>query len=155
MSLLTVYYTRTGNTVKVAKDLSEVIGSALTEIQDNKNRDGPLGWLRSGMESFRKIKPEIQPIDKEISKYDLVVIGTPVWAGTMASPVRSFIDKYRNDLARVAFFCTLGSEDAENTFKEMKQESGKDPEATMYITTADIKNNNYKKKLMKFKDTLD
>jgi hypothetical protein len=84
-----------------------------------------------------------------------LVIGTPVWAGTMASPVRSFIEKYKKDLTSVAFFCTLGSENAENTFKEMKEVSGKDPEATQYITSADIKMDDYQQKLKNFKDVLD
>ena len=155
MSSLTVYYTRTGNTEKIAKEISELIGSELKEIQDNRNRGGLLGWLRSGMESARKVTPEISPINKELSEYDLVVIGTPVWAGTMASPVRSFIEKYKKDLTSVAFFCTLGSENAENTFREMKEVSGKDPEATQYITTAEIKSDDYQEKLKDFKDALD
>jgi flavodoxin len=67
MSSLTVYYTRTGNTEKIAKEISELIGSELIEIQDNRNRGGLLGWLRSGMESARKVTPEISPIDKELS----------------------------------------------------------------------------------------
>jgi menaquinone-dependent protoporphyrinogen IX oxidase len=62
-----------------------------------------------------------------MGEYDLVLIGTPIWACTMASPVRSFLQEYKEKLPRVAFFCTMGGDDASDTFSEMEDLSEKLP----------------------------
>lgn len=49
---------------------------------------------------------EILPLLHELQDYDLVLFGTPVWAGHVSSPVRACLDAQRNSLRRVAFFCT-------------------------------------------------
>ncbi len=44
-------------------------------------------------ESSKK-KPEIQSIDKDLSKYDEIIVGSPVWWYTIAPVIRTFLTKY-------------------------------------------------------------
>lgn len=51
--------------------------------------------------------------------YDVVVLGTPVWGGTMSSPTRTYIETNKSKFNRVAFFCTQGGSDNPRLFSDM------------------------------------
>jgi hypothetical protein len=133
MKSLIVYFSRTGNTRKVAEAIHGLLGGDLVEIREAGGRGGPIGWLRSGMESIRKMLPRLQPIEKEPSSYDLVVVGTPIWASNMSSPVRAFITRYREEFPRTAFFCTGDGDDPALVFGPMLELLGREPVATVGI----------------------
>ncbi|MBC8222961.1 flavodoxin, partial [Candidatus Bathyarchaeota archaeon] len=83
MNGLIIYFSRTGRTRKVAKAIQEATGFDLEEIKEKAGRVGTLGWLKSGMESTRRMLPKIMPLTHDPSQYDIVVIGTPIWASNM------------------------------------------------------------------------
>lgn len=65
------------------------------------------------------IKPEILPLDKDVSNYDIVFVGSPVWYGTFAPPLGTFFSK--NDLSgkTVIPFCTHGGGGAGHLFEDV------------------------------------
>jgi len=136
--ILIVYYSRTGITRKVAHALSEKLKCDVIPLIDHKNRKGPLGYLSCAAESATSERPMIEEV-KDLVNYDFVIIGTPIWAMTMCGPVRTFLHKYKNELSKVAFFCTMGVSGDKDVFWEMERISGKDPIATASFTTADVK----------------
>lgn len=117
------------------------------EILDVKSRAGIIGYIKSGREGMKRVQPEIFKLKKDASKYDLVVIGTPVWGWNMASPVRSYIakQKFRN----VAFFLTMGGSFGK-TFEEMGQATGKKPKAVLALKTKDVHNKQHLDKVKGF-----
>lgn len=131
---LVVYYSRTGNTRKVAETLAEALGAETEEIVAKKPRKGLRGWFFSGAEASRKIPAEIEPAKKDPAAYDLVAIGTPVWAWTVASPVRAYLERHGKDIKQAAFFCTMGSAGAEKTFTAMEELCGKKPLGTLALS---------------------
>ena len=59
----------------------------------------------------RKIPPVQKPETKlPLSEYDLVIIGTPVWAGRCSAPVRSFLLQFGEELKEAAYVITRGSD---------------------------------------------
>ena len=40
-----------------------------------------LGYMRSLIETLRGRSTPIEPLDIDFSKYDFILLGTPVWAG--------------------------------------------------------------------------
>ena len=110
--ILCVYYSRTGNTEKVVKEIARELRCECVKLDDGVDRSGRGGWLRSGMQAMAKQVPEVREIKTvlPLSAYDLVVIGTPVWAGRCSAPVRSFLKKYGGQLRRVAYLITRGSD---------------------------------------------
>jgi len=143
MKCLVVYYTRTGNTKKLAEIICEKLGGVLQPIISRKRFRGPWGFLYAGFMSRMKKLPEIEPVGKDIRGYDLVVVGTPVWASTMAAPVRTFLSRYKNEIQRVAFFSTMGGTGVGRTFTDMEEIIELSPINTITLRGREIKRDRY------------
>jgi flavodoxin len=141
MKSIVIFYSMRGTTKKVAERIADVLRCDLEEIREPGARKGPFGFLKSGREAIRKLLPPICEPEKNPEDYDLVVLGTPVWAGTMASPMRSFLEKYGRRIKRAAFFCTAGGS-AGKTFREMETVSGHKGIAELALVAAGAKYRN-------------
>ena len=150
MKALTVFYSRTGTTRKVAESISKALSCDIEEILDTKNRTGPLAYINSGREARKEELAVIQPIKKDPSLYDVVLIGTPVWAGTISTPIRTYITQNREHFKSVAFFCTCGGPGADKTLKSMKDLCGKLTVASVAIGSKEMKSGEYQEKVDEF-----
>lgn len=110
--ILCVYYSRTGNTEKLMKEIAQELKCELVKLDDGVDRSGLGGWLRSGMQAMARRLPVVKPFKTAfpLDVYDLVIIGTPVWAGRCSVPVRSFLSEYGEKLRRTAYVVTRSSE---------------------------------------------
>ena len=108
MKSLVVFYSRTGNARFVAQTIAAEIGADLEELVDLKKRSGLGGWLGAGADARRGRETDIGPISKSSADYNLIVVGTPIWAGQPAPAVTTYLKK--NDLAgkKVAAFFVQG-----------------------------------------------
>lgn len=150
MKTLIIYFSRTGNTKKVAEEIQKKLNCELEEIKDAEtNREGMLGYMRSGKEASLKKLPPIKPLEKNLADYDLIIIGTPVWAFTMSSPVRTFISENKDRIKTVALFCTHGG-GPKNTLKNMAELIGKEAKDSFDLSQKAIQQNNYEKTVNDF-----
>jgi flavodoxin len=149
MKTLVVHYSRSSNTKKIAEEISNKIKCDVEEIIDTKNRKGIIGWLISGRDAHSKKLTSIKEIKKDPAKYDLVVLGTPIWAGLMAPAVRTYLNENKGKFKNVAFFCTCGSSGDVKTFEDMEDYIGITPTSKLTITSKDLKSN-YEDKLKSF-----
>ena len=149
-NLLTVFYSRTGTTRKVAESISKAISCDLEEIVDTKNRAGPFGYITAGRDAANGKLTVIREARLDPSAYEIVVIGTPVWAGTMSTPVRTYISQNRDRFKRVALFCTCGGTDADETLEAMKELCGKPTVASVAIREKETKGEEYLQKITEF-----
>ena len=140
MKCLVVFYSRSGATGKVAARIAQTLGCESEKIFPKRRYAGPFGFLRASFEATRKKLPEISEPKNDIRGYDLVILGTPVWGGTVASPVRSYMVGQGEGFKKVAFFLTKGGASETRTFKEMEQLCAKAPIATLALRTGEIKN---------------
>ena len=148
--ILVVYYSRTGNTQKVALELVRKLGADKEDLADLKDRKmGIMAWLISGKDAIRKKMTKIR-YKEDPSKYDLVVIGTPVWAWTIPPAVRTYLSE--NKFKKVAFFCTNGGQYGK-TFTEMEKLSQK-PIATLDLLDKKVRESNFKEELNEFCEKL-
>lgn len=134
-----VYYSRGGTTRQVAELIAAKLKCDIEGIQDVRSRKGLFGWLRSGREAMRKTLPEIRPTAKDPGQYDVVVLGTPVWASSMASPLRTYLTQNKGKFKRVAFFVTFGGSGTEGTLQGMTELCGQQPVATQALRNAEVK----------------
>lgn len=136
--ILVVFYSRTGTTRRVAEQIATALDAHVLAIEEPRRRHGLFGYLRCVREAVRGRLPPILPPTQNPADYDLVVLGSPVWAGHVSSPMRSFLQGYRSTLPRVAFFCTCGGRGAERALLDMQYLAGRPPEATCALTAADL-----------------
>ena len=110
--ILCVYYSRTGSTEKLMREIAAELQCEVVKLDDGVDRAGMKGWLRSGMQAMARRLPKVKPFKTALplGVYDLVIIGTPVWAGRCCAPVRSFLSQYGEELRRVAYVITRSSE---------------------------------------------
>ena len=75
--ILVVFYSRTGNTKKVAQDIAQSLGADVEQLIDKKDRSGALGYMGAGKDASKEMLADIEPIKYDPAKYDLIVMGTP------------------------------------------------------------------------------
>jgi len=147
--MLVVHYSRTGNTEKVTGEIAKALGADTETIIDKKSRKGPIGWLSAGKDSTRKVPADIEEPKYDPSGFDLVVIGTPVWAWTVSAPVLAYLQKFSGKFPEVAFFLTFDG-NMEKTFADMAAAAGKQPKATLAVHTRDIKSEAFVQQIKDF-----
>jgi len=150
MKGLVVFYSRTGNTKKIAQDISNELNFDLEEIFDTKKRSGIIGLIRAGWDAFKGNLTEIKEVEKDPEGYDLVIIGTPNWAKSMTPAIRTYIKQEKEKLGRTAFFCTEGGKGGEKLFENLAEFSETEPISTLEILKKEIKKETYQEKLQKF-----
>ena len=147
---LVVFYSRTGNTKRIAEAVSTGLQCDLEELVDTKKRGGFLGYMKSARNAGSGKETEIGEIQKNPGEYDVVIIGTPVWVGKMAPAIRTYLNRYRDQLKSVAFFCTSGNGTNQKSFSAMEEICGKAPVATLEVSGKDAKQDRYSDKVHAF-----
>ena len=137
-NVLIVYYSRTGNTRKVAAELAALGGWDLERIVDLRSRDGIIGYLRSALDSLLDRHTRLATSRLDASTYDLVIVGTPVWNGSISTPIRTWLAERAGTLPPLAFFATEGGRGAARAFGKMASLAGGVPVATLELTARDI-----------------
>jgi flavodoxin len=150
MQALVVYFSRTGYTRKIAEEIAARCGADLEAIEDVRARTRIFGYLRSAREAYKKLPVEIRQAAKNPSDYDLVILGTPVWAGNVSSPMRAYLTAHGDELKRVAVFCTQGRSGAERVLNDMAELCGRKPVASLAINDGEIKRGDFAEKLERF-----
>ena len=149
MKALIVYYSRTGVTKKIAEKMAKLLKSDIEEIKDTKDRSGIVGYMKGGHDAGLKKLTTIEKTKKSPEKYDIIIIGTPVWAWAMAPSIRTYIEQKKTRFSCIALFCTMGNS-ARNTLNEMETIIGKKALAKIELKAADIQKEKYHEEINNF-----
>ncbi len=120
MKSLIVYYSSSGNTKFIAQSIADELKADIAELEPKKQLNATgAGYVYWGLRQLlvrndRKVKP----LPKNISNYDLIIIGTPVWSFTMTPPIRNFLKNNSFSGKKVALFCCDGEQKGK-TFENM------------------------------------
>lgn len=96
---LVVYYSYTGHTKIIAESIQKKLGCDILEIKPVTPYSTDYQKVvdeEQNNESAKKT-PEIQKIDRDLSQYDEIIIGSPVWWYTIVPVIRTFLKE--NDLS--------------------------------------------------------
>jgi flavodoxin len=111
MKTAVIFYSLDGNCAFVAEEIKTQLNADLIrlETKDEKKR-GKVGRMFWGCAMvFSKKKPPLKPYSFDSSKYDLIILGAPVWAGSPAPPIRTFIGETNFSGKKLALFvCHAG-----------------------------------------------
>ena len=124
--VLVAYFSASGVTKSVAEKIASIIKGDLFEIEPKeKYTDEDLNWhnkqSRSSVEMKDKSsRPEIKENNLDISSYDTILIGFPIWWGVAPTVVNTFIESKNFEGKTLIPFCTSGGSGmkyAENDLK--------------------------------------
>jgi flavodoxin len=147
---LVVYFSRTGRTRRLAEEIAARCAADVEGVEDVRSRSGIFGYLRSAREALNRSLVDIRPATRDPGAYELVVLGTPVWASHVSSPMRAYLTANRARFGHVAFFATEGGSGAEKVFREMADLCGLQPVASAVFTDTEIAASGYTDKLASF-----
>ncbi|MBR2682550.1 MAG: hypothetical protein IKE22_04695 [Atopobiaceae bacterium] len=127
MSSAVVYYSLEGNTRLAATELAERLGADLYEVRSEKKypRKGLGQFLSGGKDAMFGALPKIEPLDVDLTTYDLVVLAFPLWAGKAAAPINTFLEGRKFGNARVAMVVCSASGDGGSCAKDLSARIGR------------------------------
>jgi flavodoxin len=114
MKSLIVYYSLSGNTELIATELASALNATILRLKPVKELDsGKFStYMWGGMQAKMSQTPELEPYSVSIEDFDLILLGSPVWAWTLAPPIRSFVEKEKTRLHSkpLALFMSAGGD---------------------------------------------
>lgn len=123
---LVAYFSATGVTAAVAKNLAEAAGADLYEIRPQvPYTHEDLNWQnkksRSSVEmSDRSSRPALADKDAAIADYDTIFLGFPMWWYVAPTIVNSFLESYDFFDKTIVLFATSGGSGLGDTAKHLK-----------------------------------
>lgn len=125
--ILVSYFSASGITKEVASKLASLVNGDLFEIEPvNKYTSEDLDWTngqsRSSIEMKNGIKPEIKNKVSNLSEYDKVYLGFPIWWYKEPTIINKFLEE--NDMSdkKIYVFVTSGSSSIDSTYKSLKHD---------------------------------
>ena len=125
--VLVVYFSATGTTRQVARQIAATADADIYEIVPVKSYSGAdLDWTnpqsRSSVEMGNPAaRPEINPLSVDVSRYDYIFLGYPIWWDLAPRAVNTFIEAAGLTGKTVIPFATSGSSGIANSVAELKK----------------------------------
>lgn len=120
-----VYFSCTDNTERIAKLIADKASADLYKIEaKTPYTDDDLNWRDLNSRANREqndsqARPEIANTP-DISKYDTIYLGYPIWWNTLPKIINTFIETKALDGKKIAAFCTSGSSTIETSISALK-----------------------------------
>lgn len=126
--VLVLYYSQTSNTKAVAEEIATKLNADIEEVVAVNPYDGDFKATidRCMKEREKGTTPKIKPLKSNIAKYDVIFLGYPIWFGTYAPPIATWLGNVDLSGKKVVPFCTFGSGGLESSVKDL---TAKQPKA--------------------------
>ena len=125
MKKIIVYYSMSGNTQYAAEKIAEATGADVLRIAPDKAYPdkGAKKFLWGGKSAVFGDKPKLLPYEFKAEVYDLVILGTPVWASNITPPLRTFVCDNKGSLQnkRIAVFTCYSGGGAEKAIEKLRK----------------------------------
>ena len=119
---IVIFYSQTGTTRQVAEELQQQLGADIDSIVavDSYGYDYNATIERWKKEREDSVKVEIKPLGRNLNDYDTIFLGFPIWGGTFASPVATWLADNNLEGKTVITFATFGSGGIESATEDVK-----------------------------------
>lgn len=116
--ILITYFSYSGNTEIVAKEIQNQLGGDLFEIKRKGNYSNVSEEAKDEIEN--KKRPELEEKIDSIEDYDIIFVGYPIWHHSTPAPVNTFLESYDLSGKTVIPFATSAGSDIEETLESFK-----------------------------------
>ncbi|MEE2764662.1 MAG: hypothetical protein VYA91_14345 [Pseudomonadota bacterium] len=103
-----VVFSRSGNTAVLGREIARRTGGDFYRLEALDYELGLVGWVRAMLDA-RKGEAVITPETLDLTSYDTVYLGSPIWLYSPAPPIWEFVDNNRFDGQKVVLFNTYNS----------------------------------------------
>ena len=105
----------------MAEEIASALGADIEEIIAENPYDGD---FRETIERCQKEReegfiPAVKPLNINIADYDVIFLGYPVWFGTYAPPVASWLNDVDLSGKKIVPFCTFGSGGLDSSVRDL------------------------------------
>lgn len=120
---LIVYYSWGGNTRVTAGQVKEATGADIFEVKevDTYPTDYHECTERAKKEIKANFMPEIKGMPDGIANYDVIILGSPCWWGTITPPLMTFLSKFDTAGKTIALFMTHGGSRLGHSISDIKK----------------------------------
>ncbi len=120
--ILVAYFSHSGNTKRAAEQIHNLVGGDIVEIKTVMPY--PTGYNEcvevAKKEKETNARPRISTKVDNMSSYDVIFIGYPIWWHTAPMPVYTFLEAYDLSGKTVIPFCTSGGSDIAESMDAIK-----------------------------------
>lgn len=122
-----IFFTGTGNTKVIAQSIAEELSSPIYEIEPvEKYTDADLNYSDDNCRANKEqnddsARPEIANDLSEVTEYETIYLGYPIWWGTNPKIIQTFLDSYDLSGKTVYTFCTSGSSGIETSVANLQK----------------------------------
>ena len=122
MKKLFIYYSRSGNGDYVVSRMSE-LGYDIRKVEAKRSLPKSFFWsmMIGGMLAGMNHKAKLKDFDYDVSSYDEIVIGSPIWNGKFACPINSLLDKLDLKKKKLRFIIYSGGGDSPKCIAKIKK----------------------------------
>ena len=153
--ILVVSFSWTGTCTRLAKLMcNQQPGWQLGEIRLEKPRKGQAGYWRCVLDSVLRLRPAIRYEGPFPRDFDAVVLVSPIWAFSLAGPMRSFVHTRRDHLPDVAVVSVMGGAGAANAVREVERIIGRPSALNAAFTMQEVESGQAGIASRRFGDTL-
>ena len=124
--VLVAYFSVSGVTAKVAKELADMEKADLFEIRpESAYTKEDLDWTNNQSRSTLEMsnpdcRPAVSGCVENMAAYDMVFVGFPIWWGREPSVVDTFLTAYDFGGKKIVPFCTSGGSDIGKTAERIQ-----------------------------------
>ena len=158
MKAIVIFYSYSGNTKKVADVLAGYLSQEYeVKVSRLEALDESSSFFQQATRALLHKKAKISSLDFDLSNYDLICLGSPVWAFAPAPAMNAYLENCSGLLGRpVVLFTTYGSGTGVNRCLNYMQEilSKKGVKDFRRFSIQQFKVNNKEFVLSKIKETL-
>lgn len=150
--VLVVYFSRTGTTKTVAKKIKKMTDGTMFRIQTKKKYPSDYDKMldTAQKEQDENARPALKKKVKSMKKYDIILIGFPIWWGDAPMAVYSFLESHNLSGKTIVPFCTSGGTGIGGSVKNIKKVC-KGIKVKKGLTANDVSDKKIKKWLKKNK----
>lgn len=150
--VLVVYFSRTGTTKTVAKKIKKMTDGTMFRIQTKKKYPSDYDKMldTAQKEQDENARPALKKKVKSMKKYDIILIGFPIWWGDAPMAVYSFLESHNLSGKTIVPFCTSGGTGIGGSVKNIKKVC-KGTKVKKGLTANDVSDKKIKKWLKKNK----
>ena len=124
--ILVAYFSATGKTAALAERIAKKLDADLFEIEPQvKYTKADLIWVNPFSRSSKEMKdkssrPAIQEKPLDLSKYDTIYLGFPIWWYVAPHIINSFLETYDFSGKTIVLFATSGGSDFGRTLEVLE-----------------------------------